>query len=454
MRRSCCESNSEDTEFEGARRLTKDRIFLKGLRLRAGVGIRAVRWWIVAVLFCGSVANYLDRVALSIVAPTIRDEFGLSNIQYAWIVNTFLVAYTFSYALGGRVADWLGTRLSFYLSVSWWSVVASLHSLCQGFFSLAALRFLLGMGEAGFFPSEIKAISEWFHPSDRGKAVGVLLMGISVGALLAPPVVAGLTLRYGWRTAFLLTGILGFFLLIPWSFLYRNPGQHPWVSAKEREYLSETRAVDREVQGFLGMGSFLRHRAVWTLISARVLADSSWYFYLFWTPEYLVRERSFSMAMVGGLLWVPFLAADLGNVAGGWTSSFLIRRGFSISFSRKACMVGFTAIVPLGIFVNTVSGPGWVIALLALSLFGFAGWAANVHTVITDLAPSHSVGTLFGLAGCAGSIGAIFLQGLIGHLADRGEYSVVFWLVGGLPVISGLIMLSAPIRRLGEAQRT
>ena len=339
------------------------------------------------VLFCGSVVNYLDRVALSIVAPTIRDEFGLSNIQYAWIVNTFLVAYTFSYALGGRVADWLGTRLSFYLSVSWWSVVASLHSLCQGFFSLAALRFLLGMGEAGFFPSGIKAVSEWFHPSDRGKAVGVLLMGISVGALLAPPVVASLTLRYGWRIAFLLTGILGFFLLIPWSLVYRNPEQHPWVSAKERQYLSETRAVDRKVQGFLGMGSFL------------------------------------------------------------------IRRGFSISFSRKVCMVGFTAIVPLCIFVNTVSRPGWVIVLLALSLFGFAGWAANVHTVITDLAPSHSVGTLFGLAGCAGSIGAVLLQGLIGHLVDRGEYSMVFWLVGGLPVISGLIMLSAPIRRLGEAQR-
>lgn len=411
--------------------------------------LSSVRWWIVGVLFCGSVINYLDRVALSIVAPQIRSEFNLTNSDYALILNLFMGAYAISYGFGGKLADWIGTRVSFYLMVSWWSVAACLHSLSQGLVSLGAFRLLLGLGEAGYFPSGIRAISEWFQPKDRSKAVGILLMGLSVGALLAPPIVAFLALRVGWRAMFLITGALGFLLLIPWTILYRRPNAHPWLTESEREYVRDI-AIEakEEVTERIRVRDFLRYRAVWTVIAARLLLDSTNYFFLFWIPDYLFRQRGFSMAMIGALLWIPYLFSDLGMVAGGWTSSALIRRGRSVGFARKSCMLVSSALLPLGILINVVTTPGAIIALISIALFGFAVMAVNIQTVATDLAPSHSVGTLYGIAGFAGSVGAVFWQTIIGKLADGQQYSTIFALVSLLPVVTALIMLTAPISTL------
>ena len=276
-----------------------------------------VRWWIVGMLFVGSVVNYLDRITLSIVAPMIRDEFGLSASDYALVVNVFLVAYTFSYGFGGKLADFLGTRASYYVTVTWWSIAACLHTLTQGLYSLCAYRFLLGLGEAGFFPTGVKAISEWFHPRDRGKPISIMLLGLGIGALLGPPVVSWLTLNVGWRAMFLITGLLGFLLLLPWTFIYRKPEEHPRLTEEEQEYLRESaKAVQDDTGQRMRVRDFLRYRGVWTLLGARSLADGTWYFYLFWMPEYLMRERGFSMEMIGGLLWIPFLASDLGLLLG------------------------------------------------------------------------------------------------------------------------------------------
>jgi len=408
-----------------------------------------VRWLIVGVLFCGSLVNYLDRVALSIVVPQIRGEFGLSNSDYALILNAFMAAYALSYGFGGKLADWLGTRASFYVTVGWWSVAACLHSLSRGLVSLAAFRFMLGLGEAGYFPSGIRAISEWFHPRDRSKAVGILLAGMSVGALLGPPVVAALTLKFGWRVMFLLTGALGFSLLLPWSLFYRRPERHPWVTPGEREYLKEAAAVpEGAYERRMMVRDFLRYRAVWTVIAARLILDSSNYFFLFWIPDYLIRQRGFSLAMIGGMLWIPYVASDVGLITGGWTSSYLMRRGFPVGLARKSCMVGFASLLPLVVLVNWSTSPAWIIALLSIVLFGFAGIAVNIQTVATDLAPSHSVGTLYGIAGFSGSVGAVFLQTVIGYLADRGRYGLIFGMVGFLPFVSALIMLTAPIGTL------
>ncbi len=317
-----------------------------------------VRWWIVGMLFVGSVVNYLDRITLSIVAPMIRDEFGLSASDYALVVNVFLVAYTFSYGFGGKLADLLGTRVSYYATVTWWSIAACLHTLTQGLYSLCAFRFLLGLGEAGFFPTGVKAISEWFHPRDRGKPISIMLLGLGIGALLGPPVVSWLTLNVGWRAMFLITGLLGFLLLLPWTFIYRKPEEHPRLTEEEQEYLQESaNAIQDDTGQRLRVRDFLRYRGVWTLLAARSLADGTWYFYLFWMPEYLMRERGFSMEMIGGLLWIPFLASDLGLLLGGWISTLLIRRNLGIPKTRKICMLGGTLVVPLGILVNSVSNP-------------------------------------------------------------------------------------------------
>jgi ACS family hexuronate transporter-like MFS transporter len=417
----------------------------------AAVGRRKlanVRWWIVGVLFCGSLVNYLDRVALSIVAPQIRDEFHLTHGDYALILNLFMAAYAVSYAGGGKLADWLGTRATYYLTVSWWSAAACLHSLSRGLASLGLFRLLLGFGEAGYFPTGIRAISEWFRPVDRSKAVGILLMGLSVGALLGPPTVAFLTLRFGWRAMFAVTGALGFLLLAPWTILYRRPGAHPWLTEAERDYLAGIPGAKQAEEERISVREFLRQRVVWTLILARLLLDSTNYFFLFWIPDYLVRERGFSMAMIGGLLWIPYLFSDVGMIVGGWTSSALIRRGSSVAFARKSCMLLSSTLLLFGILINVVAAPASIIALISIALFGFAILAVNIQTVATDVAPSHSVGTLYGIAGAAGSLGAVAWQTLIGKLADAHRYDSIFLLVSVLPVATALIMLTAPIETL------
>lgn len=410
--------------------------------------LSTVRWWIVGVLFFGGVVNYLDRVALSIVAPQVREEFHLTNSDYALILNLFMAAYAFSYGFGGKLADWLGTRASYYLAVTWWSIAACLHSLSQGLASLGAFRLLLGLGEATYFPTSIRAISEWFQPRDRSKAIGLLLMGISVGALLGPPVIAFLTLRYGWRSMFLITGALGFLLLIPWTVLYRRPEAHPWVGEPEREYLRGMEAAVTSSSERIQVRDFLRYRAVWTVIVARTLLDSTNYFFLFWIPDYLFRQRGFSMAMIGALLWIPYLFSDFGMIVGGWSSSALIRRGHGVGFARKSCMIAGASLLPLGILINVATTPGWIITLISVALFGFAILAVNIQTVSTDLSPSHSVGTLYGIAGLAGSVGAVFWQFIIGKLADSQQYATIFGLVSLLPVVTALIMLTAPIKPL------
>ena len=419
-----------------------------------------VRWWIVGMLFVGSVVNYLDRITLSIVAPMIRDEFGLSASDYALVVNVFLVAYTFSYGFGGKLADFLGTRVSYYVTVTWWSIAACLHTLTQGLYSLCAYRFLLGLGEAGFFPTGVKAISEWFHPRDRGKPISIMLLGLGIGALLGPPVVSWLTLNVGWRAMFLITGLLGFLLLLPWTFIYRKPEEHPRLTEEEQEYLQESaNAIQDDTGQKMRVRDFLRFRGVWTLLGARSLADGTWYFYLFWMPEYLMRERGFSMEMIGGLLWIPFLASDLGLLLGGWISTFLIRRNLGIPKTRKVCMLGGTLVVPLGILINSVSNPYLIIFLMCVVFCAFAIWSVNVQTVATDMTEAHSVGTLFGMAGCAGTIGAVVVQSLIGRFIDLQLYSLVFWLIGTLPLTAALLMLTVPIRKLrhpdgGDFQET
>jgi ACS family hexuronate transporter-like MFS transporter len=278
---------------------------------------------------------------------------------------------------------------------------------------------------------------------------------LSVGALLGPPTVAFLTLRYGWRIMFLITGALGFLLLIPWTILYRRPNAHPWLTEAERQYVRDIAGeVKKEVTERIRVRDFLRYRVVWTVIAARLLLDSTNYFFLFWIPDYLFRQRGFSMAMIGALLWIPYLFSDIGMITGGWTSSALIRRGHSVGFARKSCMLGSSALLPLGILINVVTTPSAIIALISIALFGFAVMAVNIQTVATDLAPSHSVGTLYGIAGIAGSVGAVFWQTIIGKLADGQQYSTIFALVSLLPVVTALIMLTAPIETLRQRSVT
>jgi ACS family hexuronate transporter-like MFS transporter len=414
--------------------------------------VRRFAWAIAALVFCGSVVNYMDRTVLGVVMPQIRADLGLSNADYGLAVNAFLVCYAVFYVLGGRVADWLGYRRMFVVTVLFWSAANMAHAAARGILSLGLFRALLGVGEGGYYPTAIRAIAHWFAPRDRAKAVGLMLCGLSVGTLITPPIVAAITLRYGWRTAFLVTGAAGALLVPPWLWLHRRirraggPAQPAFES--EQAHRGPEEIPVREV---------LRHRKYLCTLAARAMTDSAWFFYLFWLPGYFQQVRGFDLKMVGLTLWIPYLAADIGALAGAWASSGLIRRGHSVNFSRKAILVPSAALASLGTLTYFAGSPYLGLAIVSLAMFGHLSWASNIHTVITEITPPRHVATLYGITGATGTMLGAITQPVIGYLVDVSGYAEAFLYAGGAYFAAIALALSAgrvePIRAAGPRAR-
>jgi ACS family hexuronate transporter-like MFS transporter len=383
-------------------------------------------WSVVALLFFGSVVNYMDRTVLGVVMPQIRRDLDLSNADYGLAVNAFLVMYAVFYISGGRVADWLGYRRMFVATVLFWSVANMLHAAARGFRSLCLFRALLGIGEGGYYPTAIRAASEWFPPRDRAKAVGLLLCGLSVGTLITPPIVAAITLHYGWRTAFLLTGAAGALLVPPWLLVHRSirrAGVKPAQSSP-----AETAAQAADEPPLLEV---LTHRKYLCVLAARTMTDSAWYFYLFWLPGYFQQVRGFDLKMIGLTLWFPYFMADLGALAGAWASSGLIRRGHSVNFARKAILLPSATLASLGTLTYFAGSPYLALAMISVALFGHLSWSSNIHTVITEITPPRHVAMLYGITGASGTLLGALTQPLIGYIVDLTGYAPAFLYAGG-----------------------
>ncbi len=398
-------------------------------------------WFVVALLFLGSVLNYMDRSVLGVVMPQIRRELGLSNADYGLAVNAFLVAYAVFYISGGRVADWLGYRRTFVITVAFWSVANALHAAARSLLSLCLFRALLGIGEGGFYPTAMRGAADWFGPKNRAKAVGILLCGVSVGTLITPPVVAWITLRYGWRAAFLITGSLGALLIPAWLALHRR------IRA---EYGSSDPAPGRrmDVDDLGGepetpLGRVLRRRKYWFTLAARACTDSAWYFYLFWIPGYFQEVRGFDLGLVGRVLWIPYFFSDLGALAGAWASSGLIRRGWSVNGARKAILIPSAFLCMLGGLTYFVAGPVVALSLVSVALFGHQSWSSNIHTVITEITPRRHVALLYGMTGAAGTLLGAASQPLIGWAVDRTGYAPAFVYAGGVYLLAVSFLLAA-----------
>jgi len=389
---------------------------------------------VIAILFAGSVINYIDRAVLGVVMPQIRGDLGLSNTDYGFAVNAFLLTYMVSYIGGGRIADRFGVRRAFLWVTIIWSFASVSHALTRGLASLCFFRALLGLGEGGFYPTAMRGAAELFAPKDRAKAVGVLLAGISVGALVTPPLVATIAARYGWRSSFLLTGLLGFLIIPFWIFIQRR--LEPAVSAASGsdENPTETDLSVKEV---------LRRRKYWFFLLARALSDIAWYFFIFWLPGYFQVVRHFDLAMIAGFLWIPYLCADLGAIAGAWGSSALIGRGLSVDAARRGALI-FSAL--LGSFgAGAYYAPTWSVslALVGIALFGHFSMAANLHTVITEITPARHVAVLYGVTGAAGTLLAAISQPVVGRLVDIAGYEIPFVVGGGCYLLAILLMLGA-----------
>jgi MFS transporter, ACS family, hexuronate transporter len=415
------------------------------------VKIPRLRWIIAALLFLSTMINYADRLALSIVSRDLRAEFHMTEQAYSYVITFFFVAYAIMYAGSGYLVDRLGTRRGFALFVATWSVAAMLHALVRGTWSLGWARFLLGLSEPGNWPAAAKAVAEWFPPGQRALGVGIFNAGSSLGAAIAPPMVAYLTLRYGWRFAFLFTGSLGILWLVAWLFLYQPP--HLSRLLRAEEYAVIKGQVEPPADATAAAPSSINWRKViamrecYTLILARFFTDPVIYFIIFWLPEYLRKERGFDLKAVGDYAWVPFVVGGVGYILGGWLSGRLMRAGWALPSARKFVMLLGALVMPASILAPLVPAAWMAIAATCFVTFGHALFVSNVQTLPTDLFRGHEIGTASGFSGMGGAIGGILANLGTGYIVQHFSYAPIFFLAGLMhPLAIALVYWMLPNR--------
>jgi len=406
---------------------------------------RKLRWIIAGWLTLSTILNLIDRQTLSILAPLLRDKFHLSPQDYAHIVSAFLISYAVMYTVGGRFVDWIGERVGMAACILWWSICAMLTSLAQGFWSLGIIRFLLGIGEPGNYPAALRATTRWFPKAERGLPIALFSSGSAVGNIIAPPMIAGLMLLWGWRAAFIIPGALGLIWLVVWLWIYRLPEHLPGISQEELAWIRNENSqgvASASASGPQRWGDLLKDRNVLALVLCRLVSDPVWYFYLFWIPEYLTRERGFSLAEIGLYAWIPFVAGAVGGMVGGRASDRLVHAGVSPARARTRVLYISAAIAPLGMLTGKVHTAAMAIALIAVMAFVVYSWFINTAALIPDLFSEKVVGSVLGLMGTAGSAGAVVFTTLVGFLLTHYSYTAVFLLAGSMHLLASLILWS------------
>ncbi|MEO6003929.1 MAG: MFS transporter [Opitutus sp.] len=404
-----------------------------------------LRWLILGLLFLSTVINYVDRQALSVLLPTLRSELGFTTTDYGTITTIFLLTYTLGQLGAGMWIDKVGTRKGFSVFIIIWSIAAGLHAFARGATSLLVFRGLLGFGESGNWPAGGKTVAQWFPPHRRAFAMAVFDGGSAVGAIVAPPILAFLALRYGWRSAFVVTSLLGFFWLAAWLLIYDSPATHRWLSPADRE-----KAV-AEVGGAqiatLAFGSALKliikQRQLWGLMVTRMVATPVWWFYVFWLPDYLSQGRGFTLKDIGLYAWIPYLTVDLGKLLGGAISDGVLARGYSATLARKSVM-GVGALLMLA-GVQVVSAPSATAALtwVCVATFGFGMWSANILALHADIFSTDALGSAVGLTGMAASFGGAIFTFIVGRVVSSAGYAPVFWAVGTLALVAFVALIFA-----------
>ncbi len=409
-----------------------------------------LRWWIVGLICIGTIANYLARNSLGVLAPELKTTIGMTTQQYSYVVGAFQLAYTVMQPIAGFIVDRIGLRAGFALFGVAWSAANMLHALAASWLGLAFFRGLLGLAESAAVPSGIKAIAEWFPARERSVAVGWFNAGTSLGALIAPPVVVAVSLWADWRMAFVVTGAVGLIWAAAWYAFYRSPGAHPAITpaeqamiAADRPAIPRRRATAPEILGT---------RKFWAIAIPRFLAEPAWQTFSFWIPLYLASERGMDLKQIALFAWLPFLAADLGSLLGGYLSPFLVRRFRMPLVASRILGIGMAAILMIAPgCIGLAASPYTAIALFCIGGFAHQMISVLINTLSADVFTPEEVGTANGFIGQAGWVGGLLFSLLIGQFADTIGYAPLFAALAVFDLI-GAAVLIASLKTLALAE--
>lgn len=388
---------------------------------------------IAALIFANTLVNYIDRQTLSVLAPQLTRVLRLSEVHYAYIVQAFLISYTLLYIPAGVIFDRWGVKLVFAAATAWWSIAAILTAFAMSAWELGACRFLLGIGEAFTFVGATAVAADWYPSQERALLSGLANSAAVTGAVLTPPLVIWLWSNWGWRVAFIATGLFGFVWMVGWLRFYELPSRHPRITREELRLIRGAPEITMAPTPKLGGPDWLtllKFRETWGLLISRILSEPVWWFYLFWLPKYLTESRHFSMKQMGMIVWIPYLAADLGSIGGGWLSGHLIRRGWLVLKARKWVMLFSALTMPLGIVSAHVKSSAVAITLVCVVLFAHMSWKTNQMTLTVDIFPRAIVASAAGIVGTGGGLGAALFTSIAGHMIQSYSYVPVFWVMG------------------------
>ena len=440
------------------------------------------RWVICSLLFFAATVNYIDRQVIGILKPTLAEEFGWTELDYSWIVFAFQTAYAIGLLFVGKLMDRIGTKKGFAIAIVVWSLAAIAHAwavgigtlsspfvspivqgVVSGFNAISSLfgaapwtftlsvsvigfmvaRFALGLGEAGNFPASIKTVAEWFPKKERALATGIFNAGTNVGALATPLLVPLIVIAWGWYEAFIFTGIIGFIWLAFWLLIYKRPEEHKSLSANELSYIQSDPI---EPVAKVPWRRLFPHRQTWAFALGKMLTDPIWWVYLFWLPDFLKKQHGLDLKTFGIPLAAIYIIADIGSVGGGYLSSTLIKRGWSINRSRKTAMlICALAVVPI-VFASITTHLWLAVILIGIAAAAHQGWSANIFTISSDMFPKQAVGSVVGIGGMMGAVGGMIISPLVGYILDRtGSYVPIFIIAASAYLIALLVIhLLAP----------
>ncbi len=404
--------------------------------------IKGLRWYIVVLIAFATIINYIDRNAFAYMWPAIKNDLGLSETDYKFIITCFSFSYAISQALSGKLFDMVGTRLGFVFSIGLWSISAALHGFAKGVMSFSIVRTLLGLGEAGNWPGATKSNAEWFPAKERALAQGIFNAGASAGLIISPPLIAALFGWIGWKTTFMIIGVIGLVWIIPWLIINKNtPDKHKWITEEEKDLILEDKTATVVEDKGMSWGKILSIKQSWSVIVSRFLLDPIWWVFVYWLPDFLQTQFGFDIKQIGAFAWFPYVGAMIGGIAGGWLSGYLLKKGWSVNKARKTVIViGCAIMLPALIATATVSNPYYSMVAIFFALFGFQWSMGVIQTLPSDFLNGKAVGSLSGLGGMSASLGVIVISIWVAPFFKTYSYAMFFYVAAAL-VPLGLLAL-------------